>query len=215
MNLHEEYTKRHKLSCPVVKRPDKSAYLICRTNKETWGSNWSVFNSCIRAEANKPSYYQFNWYSIRHNGLLGSGGALQPMGQPIKVEWDEYEVASIRLAKSTVHCYPVSGLAEASLVAWEIFLFCSDDKIREYPSSVRTQIYKSLDTELSIEDRLLNQSFVIKWLYENGNGMLSKWEQIKQYCDPKNYAGWLAEMFQQMRDDQGYSADFCDLQSMA
>jgi len=213
MNLAEEYCKRHSLRCPVIKRADSSLNLIFRANYQTWLSHWVVFQIQKHHESYHPSFYYFNWLIPQHNGSF-HGGPLSNLSNSIRVDWDNYDIEIIKAAQRDDGIVPVGNLAEAKLAAWQIFLFCADEKIATLPMDIRCLIYESVAKDTSLEDQMVCQQAVIDYFYNSGSNLVSRWDNIRTYCDPANYGSWLADLVVQMRDPD-YRDEFSDMQSVA
>src|ERR1700753_1835586 len=114
MNLFQEYARRHRLSCPLIKRPDKYLFLLYRANKVTYKRDWVLLNIGIKNEANHPSYFTFNWQVPKSNGVL-TGHVFENFTAEQRVEWDEYEKEVMSVSRKS-DLKPVNNLAEVKLL---------------------------------------------------------------------------------------------------
>ena len=213
MNLFEEYCKRHGLRCPVIKRAENRLNVIFRADPAIWLTHWMVFQISVHQESYHPAFYHFSWLLPQHNGIFGSG-ALQNLSAPLRVDWDNYDIEIIKAAQREDGIAAIADLSEAKMAAWEIFLYCADERIYGLPPTVRYKIYESLSHEKSIEERMKCQQAIVDFLYKSGDGLAGRWDNIRVYCDPAKYASWLADLAERMRD-QEYRKEFSDLQSVA
>lgn len=184
-----------------------------RADPSVWKRHWVVLQIAKKPESQKPFYYQFSWQVPRHNGAF-SGGNLQLHIDPKRVEWEEYDIEVLRLAQHTNGLTPIGDLSEAKIIAWEIFLYCTDGKPDGLPPEVRMELYKSIDDDLAIDQRMQSQEKVVSWYQLQQSHLASRWDNVRTYYDPKNYATWLAELIHRMRS-QEYRDAFCGLQTVA
>lgn len=218
MQLHEEYFQRHELQCPVIKRPettDRKMVLVYRANRDVWGHSWVVFQIVKKPENFHPFYYQFSWMTPRPNGS-SNGSNFQNHLDPKRVEWEEYEREIIEVAKRSIggDITPVADLSEARLVVWEMFVYCTDERLSDFPPDIRWELYKSLDDDLTIEQRMQSQENVTNWAQVNNGNVTTRWDNIRSYYDPRGYASWLADLIGRMHNKE-YREKFSDLQSVA
>jgi len=214
MNLYEEYCHRHELRCPVIKRADTHLNMIFRADPKTWLTHWVVFQISQRRESYHPSFYNFSWLIPHHNGFSAGGGSLRTLSDPIRVDWDNYDIEIIKAAQRDDGIQPLVDLSEAKMAAWEMFLYCGDDSLRSLPPAIRYQICESIDLSKSIEERMQLQDSILQFLHSSGSRLGSCWDSIRSYCDPGVYATWFADLVLQMRD-LDYRNEFSDLQSVA
>jgi len=208
----EEYCRRHKLRCPIIKRPESKLHMFYRADFSQWKSNWIIFSIGIGTENYHPSYYKFTWMRPYHNGSF-NGRALEALADPLRVEWDEYDIEIIKAAQRDDGLTPIADLSEVKMAVWEMFLFCADDQAATLPRCIRLEIYKSLDRDTSIEKRMRAQRQVEDYFKEASSAFSSRWSQMEQYYAPGSYAAWYANLVNQMRDN-AYRQDFGDLQSV-
>lgn len=213
MNLFEEYCRRHGLRCPVIKRPDNRLYVLYRADPARWKASWMVFQISTRQESYHPSYYQFSWLRPNHNGAFNSR-FLDDISDPQRVEWDDYDIEIIKSAQRNDGLVPIINLSDAKMAAWEMFLYCADDHIGGLPFSIRVKVFRSLDPDLSIEDRMGALADVQDHIKLYATNIYSRWKKMEQYYLPGGYATWYAELVDRMRDNT-YRQDFGDLQSVA
>jgi hypothetical protein len=167
----------------------------------------------VRHENYHPSHYNFTWLAPTHNGAFRSN-PLNAISDPLRVEWDDYDIEIIKTAQRVDGLEPIKNLSEAKMLAWEMFLFAADERICQLPQVVRHMVYLSLDPESPLESRMKLQEEVCRYFHDTQSNFGSRWEQIRPYYDPSQYACWFAELIAQMRD-QNYRRDFSDLQSVA
>lgn len=120
----------------------------------------------------------------------------------------------LRLAQHTDGLIPIADLSEAKIVAWEMFLYLIDGKCDGLPPEIRMELYKSIDDDLTIEQRMQSQEKVVNWFQLKQSNLASRWENVRAYYDPKNYATWLADIIYRMRSKE-YRDTFSDLQTVA
>lgn len=213
VNLHEEYNKRHGLRAPVIKRVEGKSYLLYHADKKVFGRNWAVLQLSSKKDAYAPASYTITWQTPRFNGLVAHGMFLEGLFDPKSVQWDEYEVEMLDVARRN-DLKAISDLSEAKLAIWEMYLFGIDDKISVLGPNIRLKILRSLDCDLTTEERSIAQEDAMQSIALQSRDLFARWESLRAYYDPKTYATWLADLTNNMRD-QNFRQDFCDLQSVA
>jgi len=187
--------------------------MIYRAEPKVWKAHWLVFQISQRHENYHPSYFNFNWLMPIHNGAFRNG-SVSNISEPLRVEWDDYDVEIIKAAQRDDGLKPIKNLTEAKLLVWELFLFAADERICQLPVTVRHIVYRSLDPTASVDERMQLLQEVCQYFYESGSNFGARWEQLRQYYEPEHYACWFADLVDLMRD-QEYRRDFSDLQSVA
>ena len=213
MNLFEEYYRRHGLRCPVIKRPNNRLHVVFRTKPDIWKGYWAILQISSKNEQYAPSYFQFSWMVPQHNGAFRSS-VLEAFATPTRVEWDDYDVEIIKVAKREDGLQPINDLREAKLAVWEIFMYAADDRLGQLPLTVRRMVCVSIDPVLTLEDRMKAQESVCAYFQEVGSQFGSHWEKCRMYYDPVEYAGWFGDLAGQMRDKE-YRQAFANLPDVA
>lgn len=224
MNPFEEYCKRHGLNCPVVKRTTSRWNVIYRIDPERWrGSSWSIFQIVFKLENYKPSYFNFSWLTPSR-----SAGGFERISHPNHVEWDSYDMEVMKAANEgrNMSISVVQNLSEAKLAAWEMFLFIYDKYVATLASEeLKLKVYESIDPMASIEERMKSVEDFIRLIHDarfrslSGESRLSTlisgWDKVTSYCDPGNYACWLAEIVNNIRNSSEYLEEFSNLNNVA
>ena len=212
MNLHEEYNMRHSLRAPVIRRMEGRAYLLYRANKDVYLKNWVILQIASKKDAYAPASYTLTWQTPRANGI-SQGNFLDTIFEAKVVQWDEYEVEILDVSRRK-DLTALKNPLEAKLAVWEMYLYGMDDKLSSCGPNTRLKILRSLDTDLSVEERIVAQDDVIQTMMLQNRDLSSRWDSLRIYYDPKTYADWLADIATRMHD-KTYSQDFGDLQSVA
>jgi hypothetical protein len=203
MYIDEEYRKRHQLSCPLIKRPTSSGW--CCFFKHGKGTDlsqvvskevripYTLFSVEVGHEAHVPPFYYFRW-SIPHYSRRDSNLFYHYYSE--KVEWDSYESVLSNLNHFGQEI--ITDPSEIKRISWEICLYYSDSSITSLPYSLKREIWRTLDLNLSLDERL---SQIDKCLYKvkkssnhNEHQLAMAWEYILKYTDNDFYASWLSNV---------------------
>lgn len=213
MNPQEEYFLRHSINAPLIKVCDPFSYLIFRANR-TWKSSWIVFHiNKIQKQIYHPCYFDFTFLRPTHNGGDKSN-CMHIESRREQVGFDDYELALLAQCGNLNGLDPIIDLAEAKMATWEMFLYCNDYRLSEIPIRLKSFLWDSINTDLSIEQRMKSQEKVIAALSVD-HVLYPRWNSMSQYYDPLSYASWYVKVINSVRYNTSYKSSFLDIRAIA
>lgn len=205
MYINEEYLKRHGLTCPIIKRPNKDENLYCLFKRKSNKTNVEITPRGIRSpymrlsielvyESHVPPYYYFKWSHPTHSGRISR---IFDATHSEKIEWDGYEDYIRQL-----NCYDqtiVSDRDEVKCALWEILLYHMDDMFSCVQYSLKEQIWQTLDISLEKDKRISKIDACIYKLKKNpnmnGDYFQACWENLVKESKESIYCDWIAKIF--------------------
>jgi hypothetical protein len=192
MRLAEEYTRRHHLKgIPLVEHCHYTSLILQATNPARWGSRWLVLYVRWVEDLYHPGRYAIRLCRPNHDGFV-KNNLFEPLKE-VECWWDQYEQFLLDWLEDLHDVKPIRGQKEITLSAWEIFLFCYDGWFVYQPGHVKEKVYRSIDEELSLQERYIGYQDVLIYLTLHNSDILKAWK-----CDVlsgfQNYAEWLARL---------------------
>lgn len=215
MNLQEEYHRRHALSCPLIRRPEKKLCLFYRSDRVVWKSPWVVFTAELTPLANHPSAFTFKWLQPRYS--QPSGAAFTQIVPDQMVQWESFEEEILGVARDYNHLTPVLSEDGIFLTAWEMFLFNVDCHLDALSLGAKSLIWKTVDLDF-------DETMRVKIIHECIDGfrrvpdisnITSRWATYYQLCDLSTYGLWLGDLTLQHRKSESYLTDFRSILDVA
>lgn len=205
MNPQEEYIRRHGLQCPLIKRPNRRCVALARAPRDFANSGWAVLHVDLVTPNNKPPHYRVKWYQPTHSSQSGGMVAVLPDEE---VPWEKYEPYMLQIMQQYSSLSPVANEQDVRLALWEMLIFSCDEHFQAVPFGTQQLVWKTIDPELPIDERLAAQAACIPLLRKSPI-VYSRWDMLQQLGDPTQYASWFAEVFEKMKE-ASYRRQFCE-----
>lgn len=195
MYLQEEYLSRHGITdVPIINHVTKGSLLL------RMGSNYLLMTIEWKNSDRHPGTYFINYFTPVHNGYTKSNYFNKIANVEREVEWEEYYGYISSWIKGQVS--PVCGDKEVMLAIWEIFVFCCDGMLAQHANSTLEKlIYKTLDEELSTEQRFIGYQECLAYINAECP-VLFKMFKHDLLPHVQHYCHWLAKLINSYNETQ-------------
>lgn len=204
MNPSIEYFKRHNINVPLVQHCT-SGTIVLKSKIPYNEYRWVIFD-CDWILDSHHGVYQFKYRMPNHDayqrGLFFK--KVQPYGnsdwnlgsqQVVGQYWDEYEEYILRWVDRTREIYsPIIDNKDIILSLWEMFVYCYDGWIINQNGYFKDLIFKSVDLEVSQNNRYVAYQDTLKFFTEHFPAILKVW-RTEFLPTSSRYANWLAKLF--------------------
>lgn len=192
MRLSEEYLKRRSVALPLVRHDTNSAVILRTHDPLYWQSRWIVVTIRWRDGGFHPGTFLIEYQYPVHNGF--EKGRFFNRYNVKELQWEEYEEYFLSWSQG-IHGTTAAGRTDREIVLalWEMFVYCCDGWICKQNPDYRYGLDKSLDTDLSLEQRYLGYQNCLIYLTARHPAVLKAWKYEMLYL-ARGYAFWLNDL---------------------
>lgn len=192
MRLHEEYFRRHNIrDIPIVNHCSQGAVMLRTTDPDIWQNRWILVTLKWVEHPQHPGSYNVEFLVPIHDGE--SRGKLFSRLPSVELEWDEYEDYILDWTKNLRGVVAVRGHKNIVLTAWEMFVYCYDGWFRRQHADLKELLFRSIDEDLSLEDRYIGYQDTLIHLSTHHPAVLKAWK-YEVLSQVQCYSDWLAKL---------------------
>lgn len=194
MDLRQEYYNRVGVKeMPVQYGPGKNFLLLKKKKKSDAGNSWSFISINFCKTDNHPGFFKF----IKCLAVRDGSNPLKAVDEK-KIEWDDWETYIDSWVKENKDCFvPIERNEKTGLDIWEIFIYSYDTWLTNNLSdTLKDKLCTTVDEEESVQVRVEAMLKIEEFLKVKNRTSHVGLNSIRAYVDEKNYAEWLAKLFQ-------------------
>lgn len=191
MDIHEEYIKRRKLLCPLIKYADKNT-LILKSRNEKDPHQFAQVSIEWRLGDHNPGQYVLVLYSGLLNGDAYNG--VKAIAES-RWDWDQYEPGLLDWASAIASKYEAISSEELLPILWINWLRQNDAWLAQNANpNILDLICNTLSAPTDGPQRKAMIEEIEAYLRVRNERTFVSWRNTKQIQTDRNYAGWLGDI---------------------